>query len=160
MRLRVEERDGEDEIVIYCRERSKRVRRIERLLEQIVSEDRELVLTVGETEYYVPQREILFFETDGGRISAHTRDRMLRASGTLSSIEKSLPYSFARASKSCIVNVAEVCALSKNFTGLGEVLFKNSDKRVYVSRGYYRELKQKIYELHRLDRQGGNENEE
>jgi DNA-binding LytR/AlgR family response regulator len=50
-------------------------------------------------------------------------------------------------SKSCIVNVAEICAISHALTGNGEILFKESSKRVYVSRGYYKALKEKIYEI-------------
>ena len=160
MKLRIEEAVGEEEIVIYCKERSERLARLQWAIESIILRDGEMVLTLNGNEHYVSKREILFFETDGGRITAHTRERMLYASGTLRSIEQTLPHCFVRASKSCIVNAAEVCALSKNFTGLGEVLFRNSAKKVYVSRGYYRELKQKIYELHELDGQGGTENEE
>lgn len=151
MKIRTEERDGDNEIVIYCRERSKRIRQIEYLLEQILSEDGELVLTLGDTEHYVPKKEILFFETMDGKIAAHTREKMLYTTGTLQGVEKSLPHSFVRASKSCIVNAAEVCALSKNFTGIGEVLFRRCEKKAFVSRSCYKDLKKKVYELHELE---------
>ena len=151
MRLRIEERDGDEEVVVYCRKRNERVRRIESAVERILSEDGELVLTLGDTEHYVPKKEILFFETSDGRIAAHTRENMFCYSGTLQGVEKLLPHSFVRASKSCIVNAAEICALSKNFTGLGEVLFRRSEKKAFVSRSCYKDLKKKVYELHELE---------
>ena len=110
-----------------------------------------MVLTLGDTEHYVSKKDILFFETYDGRIAAHTSENMFCYSGTLQGVEKLLPHSFVRASKSCIVNAAEICALSKNFTGLGEVLFRKSTKKAFVSRGYYKELKQRVYELHELE---------
>ena len=151
MRLRIEETDGEEEVVIYCRKRNDRVARIERAVEGILLRDGEMILTLNGNEHYVPKKDILFFETDGGRITAHTREYMFYVSGTLQGIEKALPYGFVRASKSCIVNASEICALSKNFTGLGEVLFKKSEKRAFVSRSCYKELKQRIYEVHELE---------
>ena len=151
MKLRIEETAGDEEIVIYCRKRDERVARLERVVGSVLDKDGEMVLTLGGREHYVPKKEILFFETDGGKITAHTRENMFYVGGTLSAVEIMLPHGFVRASKSCIVNAAEVCALSKNFTGIGEVLFKKSEKRAFVSRSFYKELKQRIYELHELD---------
>lgn len=151
MKLRIEERGGDEEVVIFCNSKNEKVKRIESAVERILSEDRKMVLTLGDTEHYVSKKDILFFETYDGRIAAHTRENMFCYSGTLQSVEKLLPHSFVRASKSCIVNAAEICALSKNFTGLGEVLFRRSEKKAFVSRGYYKELKQRVYELHELE---------
>ena len=151
MRLRIEPCDGEEEVVIYCHSETHQVQRIAHTVERLLAEDGELVLTFGETEFYVPKKEILFFETSGGKLTAHTVQKMYYVGSTLQALEQSLPHVFVRASKSCIVNASWVCALSKNITGMGEVLFKRSDKKVFVSRGYYRTLKQKIYELHELE---------
>ena len=151
MKLRTEMTDGEEEVIIRYRERDEKIASLQRIIENILEQDGDIILTLNGNEHYIPKKDILFFETDGGRIAAHTRENMFYASGTLQSIESKLPNSFIRASKSCIVNAREVCALSKNFTGLGEILFKKCSKRTFVSRGYYKELKQKIYELHDLE---------
>lgn len=151
MKLRIEERDGEDEVVIFCKQKSERIKHLTLAVERVLAEDGKVVLTLGENEYYVSKKEILFFETAEGKITAHTRDGMYYSAGTLQSIERTLPYSFVRASKSCIVNAAEICALSKNFTGMGEVLFKRSSKRVFVSRSCYKELKERVYDIHDLN---------
>lgn len=151
MKLRIEEREGDEEVVVYCKTRSERIRRIELAVERILSEEGEMVLTLGDTEFYVPKKELLFFETADGKVAAHTRGNMYYTGLTLQNLEETLPHNFIRASKSCIVNAGQVCALSKNVTGQGEVLFRDTSKKAFVSRGYYKDLKQKVYELHRLD---------
>ena len=69
----------EMEITLRCRERNEACLRLERLLEQELrtGQSPPLLLTLGDTEYYIPRTEILFFETDGqGRITAHTAKRL------------------------------------------------------------------------------------
>jgi DNA-binding LytR/AlgR family response regulator len=141
-------REGADEeIVIICAERNKKIKRLERVIENALGGDAEMILSLGDVEYFVPKKDVLFFETSDGKVAAHTRDRMYYTSYTLLGLEGVLPESFMRVSKSCIVNVAEICAISHALTGNGEILFKESSKHVYVSRGYYKALKEKIYEI-------------
>lgn len=148
MRFRTEMREGaEDEIVIICSESNEKIKRLERLIENALGEDAEMILTLGEVEYFVRKRDVLFFETSSGKVAAHTKDRMYYTGETLLSLEASLPHSFMRVSKSCIANVAEICAISRALTGNGEILFKDGEKKVYVSRGYYKALKEKIYDI-------------
>lgn len=148
MRFRTEIREGaDDEVVIICTERNEKIKRLERIIENSLGTDGEMILSLGDVEYFVPKKDILFFETSDGRVVAHTRERMYGTSYTLLGLEAILPECFMRVSKSCIVNVAEICAISHAITGNGEILFKESSKRVYVSRGYYKALKEKIYEI-------------
>ena len=148
MRFRTEIREGGgEEIVIICTERNEKIKHLERVIENALGGDAEMILTLGETEYFVPKREILFFETSSGKVTAHTRGKMYYAPYTLFGLERVLPDGFMRVSKSCIVNVAEIAAISHALTGNGEVLFKDTDKKVYVSRGYYKALKEKIYDM-------------
>lgn len=151
MRFRTEIReDSTEEIIIVCAERSDKIKRLERIIENALGGDAEMILTLGETEYFIPKREVLFFETSAGKVTAHTKARMYYTQNTLFQLERTLPDSFMRVSKSCILNVSEVCAISHNITGNGEVLFKGTDKKIYVSRGYYKALKEKIYEMRGL----------
>lgn len=152
MRFRTEIRkDKDEEIVIICGERSEEIKRLERIIENALGGDAEMILTFGENEFFVPKREILFFETSAGKMTAHTRTKMYYTANTLAQLEQILPEAFMRVSKSCIVNVSEICAISHSVTGNGEVLFKDSDKKVYVSRGYYKALKEKIYKMRGLN---------
>lgn len=151
MRFRTEIRDGGDEeIVIVCNNRSDKIKRLERIIENALGSDAEMILELGDAEYYVKKSDILFFETSNGRVAAHTRERMFSVSATLAFLESDLPESFIRVSKSCIVNISQICAVSSGITGNGEVLFKDSTKKAYVSRGYYKALKERIYRLRNL----------
>ena len=152
MRFRTEVCEGaNDEIIIVCQRRSNEIKRLERIIEGALGADAEMVLLLGDAEFFIPQSEILFFETESGKVTAHTRERMYYAKSTLLQLEDTLSQDFIRVSKSCILNAREVSAISHNITGNGEVLFRNTNKKVYVSRGYYKELKTKIYEMRGLN---------
>ena len=149
MKFRIEISDDteEDEIIIRCKSKTEKVRLIENAVESILEERSELVLYIKDTEYYIPKRNILFFETDCGKVKAHTDDRIYTADYKLFELEKIMPPAFIRVSKSCILNAAMVEGINKNLTGASEVYFRNSSKKVYVSRAYYKLLKEKINEM-------------
>ncbi len=140
----------EEEIVIRCKENSDKIKKIESALENLINEKTEIVLYVGETEYFVPFKKILFFEMQGGKVIAHTKDKAFEARSTLAALEESLPQFFLRGSKSCIINVSQVSAITRNLTGPSKVYFSNTDKIIYVSRAYYKFLKDKIHYLRGL----------
>ena len=102
---------------------------------------------IGDTQYFVGVNKILFFETNDGKITAHTSKNMYYSRSTLQELEKSLPPCFVRASKCCIINAMAVSSITKNLTGPSKVCFKNTEKSVYVSKNYYKDLKDKIYAL-------------
>ena len=141
----------EPEITLRCRARSEACLRLERLLSEAIQAEHSppLLLTLGDTEYFVPQNEILFFETDGtGRITAHTAKSLYYIASTLSALEQTLPSAFLRVSKSCILNTAAVTALTHSITGSGEVAFARTEKKVYISRAYFKVVKEKIHRMH------------
>lgn len=149
MKLRVEliDENDEQEIIVRCHARDAKIQLLERVAETLLEADAEMVLTLGDTEYYIPKRDILFFETAGSKIVAHTADKMYYTTHRLLELESMMPPSFVRASKSCIINANAVSALSHNLTGASLVAFRGTDKVVYVSRAYYKILKEKIHEL-------------
>jgi DNA-binding LytR/AlgR family response regulator len=57
-----------------------------------------------------------------------------------------LPGNFIRVSKSSILNSAKVRAIHKNITGASEVEFVGSNKKVFVSRNYFKVLMAKLEE--------------
>ncbi len=149
MKLRVELIDPseEQEIIVRAHVEDARVHLLQRALESIMDTDADMALTLGDTEYYVSKRDILFFETQDGKISAHTADHMYYTAHRLSELEAILPVNFIRVSKSCILNASAVSALSHSLTGTGQVAFRGTDKIVYVSRAYYKMLRERIHEL-------------
>ena len=56
----------------------------------------------GDRSYYLPLEDILFFETDGKEILAHTIDQMYTIKYRLYELEEILPGYFMRVSKSTI----------------------------------------------------------
>ena len=123
-----------------------KARAIEELLLSTVFSG-EMEFSNGDTQYFVSVSKILFFETDNGKITAHTAKNMYYSKAKLFELEKDLPPCFVRASKSCIVNAMLVSSITKNLTGPSRVCFKNTEKTVYASKNYYKDLKDKIFEL-------------
>jgi DNA-binding LytR/AlgR family response regulator len=136
--------DCEEEIIIRCRNMSEEAMRIESVVSALEASEMELEL--GEKLHFVKISSLLFFETDGSKTAAHTVDRMYYTDLKLYELEERLPNSFMRISKSCIINVNAVSSIHKEITGICEAFFRNTPKKVYVSRSYYKPFKEKINE--------------
>lgn len=146
MKLRIEISDGlPDEVVIRSSSCSDEVKRLQLAFESVMGRS-ELALTSGGSEFFVPVSRLLFFETDDGRVAAHTADRMYYSDEKLYELEKLLPHSFVRVSKSCILNSEKVESINRSVTGTASVTFSGSYKKAYISRMYYKILKDIIYE--------------
>lgn len=147
MKIRTEISDGDEEVIIRCRSKTEKILQIEAAIESIIRGRGELVLYIGDTEYYVPVSDVLFFESGGGKVYAHTSEGMYTATYKLFELEEILPSSFVRISKSSIANVMKICSLHREIVGNGEISFYRSDKITYFSRAYYRLLRDRIEEI-------------
>ena len=98
----------------------------------------------------VPVDEIIFFQTEGEFIKAHTRNDMFNTKHKLYELEQLLPHYFIRISKSAIVNSKEIYAITRNLTASSKIEFKDTYKHIFVSRGYYKPLKSKIEEMRNI----------
>ena len=58
-----------------------------------------------------------------------------------------LPATFIRVSKSCILNVSRISYVNRNLTGASEVGFEKTNKKVFVSRIYFKILKERLQEM-------------
>ncbi len=141
--------NAEEEIVIRCKEMTPEILRLQKLAQTGVlpRQEEEMSLRLGDNEYFVPLKDILFFETADNRIAAHTATHMYYSDKTLCELSALLPHEFMRVSKSCIINIRGVVSLHREVTGVCEVFFTNSDKRVYISRMYYKPFREKLLEL-------------
>ena len=72
IRIEIDKNLREEEVVIRSRALDERVQRIHAAVDDAVSSQRKMTFYKGETEYYLPLSEMLFFETDGSKIYAHT----------------------------------------------------------------------------------------
>ena len=151
MKVRIEIDDSvtEDEVVIRCRSFDSNTARIQQALIELTAKP-ELSFFKDNTEYFMPIDMILFFETSPTGIDAHTRDDVFTIKKKLYELEEMLPRSFMRVSKSAILNLNKVYSVEKNITASSLVRFMGTDKIVYVSRIYYKAMKQRLDERRRL----------
>ena len=139
MKLRIEiDPDSQEEILLRAPAVTDEVRRLQTVIAEALSRKLELALQLGERECYIPCDEILFFETTERRVSAHTAEHMYFSPLKLCELGELLPRTFVRASKSCLVNTAHIVAINHSLTGASEILFKETGKKIYASRMYYK----------------------
>lgn len=149
VRIEIHEDLTEDEVVIRCTRINETVLKLQNIVSDLGSNTKSLVLTRGETDYFVPQEQILFFETVGKTVSAHTADKMYETQYRLYELEEMLPGSFMRISKSTIVNLNRIYSITRNLTASSVIEFSDSIKKVYVSRNYYKALIERMGEKRR-----------
>lgn len=143
MKIRIEMNDdtSECEVIIRCNTLNDEVISIQRLLEKNKSSTNQFVLYKDDSEYYLDISELLFFETDGNTVNAHTADDVFKVKHKLYELEEMLPRKFVRISKSSIVNSEKIYSIQRNLTASSLIEFKNTHKQIYVSRAYYKLLK-------------------
>lgn len=146
MKVRVELAET-DEIVIRCREMNVETYALQSAVENAVCAGLGITLLSGSTEHFVRRDEILYFESSGGKVYAHTVDKTLVAPHKLFELEALLPPYFVRISKSVIANINHIGSLKREVVGNGELTFRGCDKKTYFSRTYYKLLRYKIEEM-------------
>lgn len=153
MKVRIElvENLPEEEVIIRCRQVDDSIRKIHEAISQQASPSPGLVFYKEGQEFYFPVEEVLFFETDGEQVYAHTAKDTYRTRFRLYELEQFLPLHFVRGSKSSIINVMHIYSITRNLTASSLVEFKGTHKNVYVSRHYYQGLRQRLSERSRYE---------
>jgi len=131
---------AEDEVIIRCSSISEDVQKIQAYIQSLAAP--KLVFYKGNQEFYLPLSEILFFETDGEQVYAHTKDDAFRVRHRLYELEDILPRTFIRVAKGTIVNTTRIYGIHRNLTASSQIQFAATHKHVYVSRHYYKHLKE------------------
>ena len=146
IQIEVDEKIEENEVIIRCNKLSKDVKDIQTVLEDMLSQRKSIIFYKNDTEYYIPLQEILFFETEEDGICAHTVDNIYSVKYKLYELEELLPGYFMRVSKSTILNLNKIYAITRSISSSSKVEFQNTHKQIYVSRYYYKPLKIKLLE--------------
>ncbi|XCP85960.1 LytTR family DNA-binding domain-containing protein [Roseburia hominis] len=146
VRIEIDEDLKEEEVIIRSRALDDRVQSIQAAVEDVANRRRKMVFYKGEKEYYLPLSEMLFFETDGNEIYAHTIKDAYRIKYRLYELEELLPGYFMRVSKSTILNTKCIYSISRSVSTSCVVQFQNTHKQVYVSRFYYKPLRNRLEE--------------
>jgi len=149
VRIEIDDSVTQDEVVIRCHSFDSNTARIQQALTEL-TDSTQLTFFKDNAEYYMPIDRILFFETSSGGIDAHTADDVFTIKKKLYELEEILPRSFMRVSKSAILNLNMVYSVEKNITASSLVRFMGTDKLVYVSRIYYKAMKQRLDERRHL----------
>jgi DNA-binding LytR/AlgR family response regulator len=134
----------EDEVTIRCGRVDDTIQKIHEFIIEQTQSAKKITFYKQNQEFYFPLEDVLFFETEGEHIHAHTANDAYRIKYRLYELEELLPKDFARASKSTIVNIRQVYSITRNLTASSLVKFVGSHKQVYVSRYYYNELRQRL----------------
>lgn len=146
IRIEVDETLETDEIIIRCQKLNEEVTRVQKAVSEAIGRQNRIIFYKGEAEYYFPLEEVLFFETDVDGISAHTIQDIYRIRYRLYELEELLPGYFLRISKSAILNTKKIFAIDRNLSSASLVSFQGTHKQVYVSRRYYKPLKDRLEE--------------
>ena len=148
MKIRIELASDltEDEVLIRCGRMDDTIQKIQQYILEQTTSNSKIIFYKQNQEFYFPLDKVLFFETEDEHIYAHTTDDAYRIKHRLYELEEILPRNFMRAAKSTIVNITQVHSITRNLTASSLIQFINSHKQVYVSRYYYRELRQRLNE--------------
>ena len=148
MKIRIEIADGieEDEVIIRCRELNSTINDIQKAIAEKTSKIPKMVFYKEKEEYYFPLVNVVFFETDNDTVYAHTTADVFKTEFKLYELVQFLPDKFVRISKSTIVNIVHILSIDRNIASSSLIKFHKSHKQVYVSRLYYKDLKQKLDE--------------
>lgn len=148
MKIKIElaENLTEDEILIRCSSLTDQILAVQQAVGDVISASRKFAFYKGDTEYYLALDDILFFETEEKRISAHTGNEAYQTRYKLYELEDLLPGFFMRVSKSTILNTNHIYSIHRNLTASSVVAFEGTHKQVYVSRYYYKPLISKLEE--------------
>lgn len=142
MKIRIDvDESNTEEIIIKCKKITDEITSIQNLLK---NDSKKIIFYKDNIEYYLELSKILFFETDGNIVNAHTIDNVFQTKYKLYELEKLLPSSFMRVSKSTILSIDHIYSISRNITSSSVVEFNNTYKKVYVSRLYYKVLREKM----------------
>ena len=124
IRIEVDNKIKENEIIIRCSELSEEIKNIQRILEDILSYKKRITFYRGDTEYYLSLEEILFFETEENGICAHTIDNIYNVKYKLYELEEFLPGYFMRVSKSTILNTNHIYSITHSLSHQARLNFK------------------------------------
>jgi DNA-binding LytR/AlgR family response regulator len=135
---------AEDEVTIRCGRVDDTIQKIHQYIVEQTQSGKKITFYKENQEFYFPLEDVLFFETEGEHIFAHTANDAYRITYRLYELEELLPKDFARASKSAIVNIRRIYSITRNLTASSPVKFVGSHKQVYVSRYYYNDLRLRL----------------
>ena len=134
-------REGEDEVVIRCREITPAVQRI---LDALQNPAARLIGTVDGQQHVIDPTRILYIESVDGRTFVYTADAVLQVEHTLAQLETLLDgVRFFRCSKSMILNIDRVKALKSLACNRIDATMQGGE-HIIISRTYASEFRRRL----------------
>lgn len=147
IRIEVDPQFTQEEVIIKVQSVHEEVYKIQEAIQEIINQKSMMVLYKKDCEYFKKVEDLLFFESADTMIYAHTQEEAYQVKLKLYELEAILPKSFVRISKSTIVNCRKITSLTRTIGTSQLVEFQDTYKKVYVSRHYYKLLKNKLMEM-------------
>lgn len=142
LRIEIDEQLQDTEIIIRAAKADDALAQLKAHIAQFCTP--KLLFYKEKQEVYLEESDILFIETMGERVHAHTKHDLFEGRYRLYELESRLTQRFSRIAKATIVNTAHIYAIDRNLTGASQIHFSGTHKSVYVSRHYYKTLKMKM----------------
>lgn len=134
-------REGEDEVVIRCREITPQV---QRLLDALQSPSTRLIGTSGGRQHVIDPEGILYIESVDGRTFVCTAKAVLQVEHSLAQLETLLDsVRFFRCSKSMILNIDRVTALKSLACNRIDATMQGGE-HIIISRTYASEFRRRL----------------
>ena len=135
-----------EELILRAPEINETVRLVRQAMEGVIERTGEIAVRRDGAEWFLPYQAVYYFEAADDRVFANTADDAFVCPMRLSELAELLPRTFVRASKSCIVNTAKIRSILRSPTGVSEAGFSDSEKKIFISRMYYRAVRDVIEE--------------
>ena len=142
MKIVIEEPQGgeEEQIIVKCRKMSPELIRVLALLK---AQDT-LIAYDGNEIHRIRSADIYYIEVVDNKTFLYCKDNLFESKQKLYELEEALANGdFLRASKSVILNLSKIKALSPALSGRFEAMLGNGEK-VIISRQYVGDLKKRL----------------
>ena len=149
IKLNIDPSQKEPELIISAPDLTPEVKQLYQLLQAKRSNLEQTEAEKENVSYYLNLSDILFFETDSKVVMAHTKRNAYQVKYKLYELEDLLGGNFMRVAKSTILNLDKVYAVTRSISNC-QIKFEESYKTVYVSRHYYRDLRNRLEERRNL----------
>ena len=90
----IDENCIENQVIIKCSKFDEKIAMLQRNISNSLSENIKLELYKDQKDYYIDIEDILFFQTEGDMVKAHTRDDIFDTGYRLYELEKILPWTY------------------------------------------------------------------
>lgn len=149
VKLNIDPSQKEAELIINAPNLTPEVKQLYQLLQERQSNLEQIEAKKENVSYYLNLSDILFFETDSKVVMAHTKRNAYQVKYKLYELEDLLGGNFMRVAKSTILNLDKVYSVTRSISNC-QIKFEESYKTVYVSRHYYRDLRNRLEERRNL----------